>query len=126
MISTLRSILGTGTMNRFQIMIDELAGIEPWLWSFSVLFFALGDLLTTQFAITTNPLSEGNPVVGWMILNHGLAGFVVLKLAAFVVAYVSWRVIYPPYNVTIPLTLSVMGIGITTWNLFLIGFLLGG
>jgi cation transporter-like permease len=111
-------------MNYVRDPIAEVAAgfveMASWLWWLSIMFFGIGDLMTTGAAVLFTPVAEGSPVVGWMFDAYGLGGLVLLKLLAFGVAVAAWRTIQDPHNVGVPLTLSVLGIGLTTWNLFVL------
>ena len=110
-------------------VVDAVNGfveMTPWLWWLSVVFFVVGDLLTTATATVTTALAEGSPTMGVVMANFGLVGFIVIKLAVLALGYATWRVVGHPHNVGVPLALSVLGIGFTTWNLVVIGYTIAG
>lgn len=100
--------------------MNGFVDLSTVLWWLAITFFGVCDLLTTSAAVLYVPVGEGSPVVGGLLRAYGFAGFVAVKLLAFAVAYVVWRVVGPPDNVGVPLALSVLGIGFTTWNLFVL------
>lgn len=106
--------------------VDGLAAMSPWLWWLSVAFYGFGDLLTTATTELSDPIAEGSPVVGFVVQSHGLLGLILLKLAVFGGSYVVWRAINHPHNIGVPLALSVLGIGLTTWNMVVLGFTWAG
>lgn len=94
--------------------------IATMLWWLAITFFGVCDVLTTSAAVLYVPVGEGSPIVGYLLRSHGLAGLVALKMLAFGIAYAVWRFVGEPDNVGVPLALSVLGIGFTTWNLFVL------
>jgi hypothetical protein len=101
--------------------LDGFVEMTPWLWWLSITFYGIGDVLTTATTQLAGPVAEGSPVVGWAAGAYGLWGLVGLKILAFAVAYGVWRSVDHPHNVGVPLALSVLGVGLTTWNLVVIG-----
>lgn len=99
---------------------DDFEDISVWLWWLAITFFGVADVITTSAATLYAPIGEGSPLVGHLLGGHGVVGLVTLKLVAFVVAYLTWRVVGEPNNVGVPLALAVIGIGLTTWNLFVL------
>lgn len=106
--------------------VDGFVEMTPWLWWLSVAFFGIGDLLTTATATVTTSLAEGSPTIGIVLTNFGFAGVVFVKLVVLAIGYAAWRAVGYPHNVGVPLALSVLGIGFTTWNLVVIGYTLAG
>ena len=106
--------------------VDGFVEMTSWLWWLSVTFFGIGDLMTTAVATFVVPIAERSPTIGVVMSSYGFAGFVAIKLAVFVVAYIVWRGVGYPDNVGVPLALSVLGVGFTTWNLVVIGFTMAG
>lgn len=109
--------------------VDAVNGfiqMTSWLWWLSITFFGIGDIMTTATAHLVVPLAEGSPTVGPVMASYGIAGFVGLKLAVFVVGYAVWYTVESPHNVGVPLALSVLGVGFTTWNLVVIGYTMAG
>lgn len=90
------------------------------LWWLAITFFGLGDVLTTSAAVLYGPIVESGPLVSYVLAAHGLGGFLALKLFVFGFAYGFWRTVGEPNNVGVPLALSVLGLGFTTWNLFVL------
>lgn len=90
---------------------------ETYLWLLAVAFFGIGDLSTTGVAVTAGTVGEANPLVRVLLGTFGIVGFVALKLFAFGISYVAWRVVGRPNNVGVPLALVVLGVCFTAWNL---------
>ncbi len=106
--------------------LNGFAEMTPWLWWLSITFYGIGDVLTTATTQLSGPIAEGSPVVGWAAGAYGLWGLLGLKIVAFVVAYGVWRSVDYPHNVGVPLALSVLGVGLTTWNLVVISAVFSG
>ena len=120
------AILGPMDDSAILEAVDGFVEMTSWLWALSVAFFGVGDLLTTAVATFAVPIAEGSPTVGLVLSSFGFAGFVAVKLAVFIVAYLVWRGVGYPDNVGVPLALSVLGVGFTTWNLVVIGYTMAG
>jgi len=101
-------------------LLQDFTEITPWLWWLAIMFFGLGDLITTSATALAVPVAEGGALAGWILAGYGIEGFVLLKAAVFGLSYVVWRLVGHPSNVGVPLALSVVGIGFTTWNLFVL------
>lgn len=100
--------------------IDLLVALTPWWWGFAVLFFGVGDVTLTLFALETGLAVEAGPVVVVVVRRHGLVAIPLLKGGVFALAYLEWRAVPPPHNVGVPLALAVMGVGVTAWNLLVL------
>lgn len=95
------------------------------LWLVAALTYGVGDVLSTVYAVMAVPgLIEGNPVVNALLQNFGLSGFLLFKLLVFLVL-ISVSVqgarsrerfsYYWP-----PAVMTVLGVGLTGWNVRLI------
>lgn len=95
------------------------------LWLLAALTYGLGDIVSTVYAVFAVPgVDEANPVVDALLVNFGIGGFLFFKLLVFFVllsisvqgARTTDRFSYywPPVLAT------VVGTGLTLWNLSLI------
>jgi hypothetical protein len=100
--------------------------MTSWLWWLSITFYGIGDILTTATTQLSSPIAEGSPVVESAAAAYGIWGLVGLKIVAFAVAYGVWYSVDSPHNVGVPLALSVLGVGLTTWNLVVISAVFSG
>jgi hypothetical protein len=100
--------------------LDDFAEMTPWLWWLSVMFYGIGDLITTGATALAIPVAEGGPLTRWVLETGGLTGLGLLKVCVLGFSYLFWRLVGHPHNVGIPVALSVIGIGFTTWNLFVL------
>lgn len=95
------------------------------LWGLALLTYGIGDIATTIWLVYGDPtLGEANPLIRWTIETLGIAGFLGLKLAAFVVGVgIGWTAVrrgsvvfyYAP-----PLGMIAFGLYATAVNLVLI------
>lgn len=96
--------------------IDVLIEWTPWLWVTAIVFFGLGDLITTIVGLSMNWAVEAGPLAATLIDQFGLLVILVLKTGAFVFFYGVWRLTPSPYAVGVPLGLTVLGAEVTFWN----------
>lgn len=91
--------------------------VDHDLWLLSVLFFGVGDVLTTAVGLQVGGVVETSPVLA---LADGAAVYptmVGLKLLVFGGWYLLWRVTPAPYRVGAPLGLAILGVAATALNL---------
>lgn len=97
---------------------SELA--RPPLWMLAVLFFGIGDLITTTVGVNSAGIVEGGPVTALLVERYGLRAIFHLKVLVIGSGYVAWRVIPQPQRVGIPLALVLVGVFATAWNLHIL------
>lgn len=85
-------------------------------WSGALLFYGLGDLVTTVLGLQVVPVVEGSPVVAQAVAWYGLWVIVPLKGLVFGIAYTLWVVVPRPHNIGVPLGLFAFGLVVTVWN----------
>lgn len=96
--------------------VTALVGSERLLWIVAIVFFGIGDLVTTGVGLHLEQVAEVGPVVGDVIVAYGTVAMVGLKLFVFGVGYALWRIVPAPHRVGVPLGLAVLGILVTIWN----------
>ena len=107
---------------------DERSFVEAFeptasqLWVIAVLFFGIGDVVTTVIGLKTAGVVEVHPIAAALFERSILASMVVLKSAAFGSCYVLWKLTPDPYSVGVPLGLIVLGVCVTLWNGLLLSF----
>lgn len=101
--------------------VAALVKLEPALWGAAILFFGVGDLVTTSIGLQDGQLVEVGPVAAPVIARYGLAAIIPLKVATFTGCIGFWLWTPRPYNVGVSLGLAVTGILVTGWNLLLLG-----
>lgn len=95
-------------------------GATTKLWLFAVLSYGIGDLVTTIVGLSTGHLVEASPFVIPLVKRFGLFGMVGLKAGVFGLTGMLWWFTPYPDSLGVPLGLSVVGVLITSWNLYLI------
>lgn len=98
-------------------VIDYLAGLTPHFWSVTIVFFGVGDLITTRIGLSIDRVIETGPIAAIAYQQFGLVSMVPLKFAVLVGAYIAWLHVPAPHNIGIPLGLAVLGVLVTLWNL---------
>lgn len=100
--------------------VDWLRLHQRWLWAVAVIFYGVGDLVTTVYGLGLGQAAEAGPLAAAMVNAHGLEMIVVLKAAAMAVFVGAWEVTSEQRRVAIPLALAVVGVGVTGWNLLVL------
>lgn len=96
---------------------DRPRVVSSRLWLVSVLFFGLGDLVTTSIGLGTVGVVETSPVAAALFEQFGFGAIVALKTGTLGGGYGLWRVVPRPHRDGIPLGLASLGVLVTTWNL---------
>lgn len=96
--------------------VDVVADARPHLWAVAVLFFGVGDLVTTTVGLESRYVAEVGPVVAPIIAEHGYLAMLLLKLLAFGVCYLMYRLVPSPHRVGVPLGLATLGVLVSGWN----------
>ena len=95
------------------------------LWFLAAATYGFGDIVSTLLAVVTAPgIVESNPIVAGVLANYGIPGFLAVKLVILVVlVWISvggardddrFTYYWPPAVAT------VLGTGLTGWNLWLL------
>jgi hypothetical protein len=92
--------------------------LEPQarLWVLAVVFFGVGDLVTTMLGLTIGSSAEANPFVAMLVDQYGVLVLLPLKMAMLGGCYVGWKQLPLPYPIVVPLVLALLGIVVTIWN----------
>jgi len=90
---------------------------SPRLWVAAVLFFGLGDVVTTFVGLGLAGVAEANPVAVALFRQSPVGATVLLKGTVFGACYLLWRRVPRPHCVGVPLGLTAVGVVVTTWNL---------
>lgn len=91
--------------------------LSSHLWLWSVLFFGVGDLVTTSIGLGPGGAIEINPVAAAFGHQFGLRAMVGLKAATLGACFAIWQVTPHPHRDGIPLGLTAVGVLVTAWNL---------
>ncbi|MFC7177012.1 hypothetical protein [Halosegnis marinus] len=105
---------------RLDATVRRLADRQRRLWLLALASYGLGDLATTLVGLAAGRGAEAGPLAAGLLGRYGLAGIVLLKLGSLAVFALLWRVAPNPGRVAIPLALSVVGVGVTAWNVFVL------
>lgn len=89
-------------------------------WLVAVLFFGVGDVVTTGVGVELFAVAEQNPVPAMVLQRYGVPGVVGLKLLVIACFGLLWRAFPRPYCAGIPLGLAVIGLAVTAWNLLVL------
>lgn len=100
--------------------LDWLVERTRALWLGAILFFGFGDLITTTVGLVTGWAAEAGLLAAMTIAEFGLASMLPLKLAAFAVCYLLWRLASDPHRVGVPLGLVALGVLVTAQNLYVL------
>lgn len=91
------------------------------LWFVAALAYGLGDTLTTGTVLVVPTISESNPLVGLVLHQFGLVGFVAVKLVVFAVLLpISVKGAIDDDGLSYygpPLLAILLGTVLTLWNL---------
>lgn len=87
-------------------------------WLASILFWGIGDTFTTIIGyLHIDGAVEANPVISTLLGIHGIGILFIIKIGFFGGFYAGYRMCPSPYRVGIPMGLTVVGVGVTVWNL---------
>ena len=95
-------------------------GTRTTLWWVTLLFFCVGDVVTTHVGLSMHGVVEAGPLVAPVLREYGLAAMVVLKAVTVGVFYGVAQAIPEPHAVGVPLGLAIVGVLVTAWNLVVI------
>lgn len=98
--------------------IERLRVTQPLLWLIAVVFFGIGDVVTTSIGLSMAAVHEVGPVTSLFLDKYGLLAMVVAKLAVLSGSYLLWRLTPNRYRVGVPLGLALLGVVVVWWNLF--------
>ncbi|MFB6301455.1 MAG: hypothetical protein ABEH78_01130 [Haloferacaceae archaeon] len=105
--------------------IGLLRKIRPHLWAVAIVFFGIGDTVTTTVGLQAGHIAEVGPVVAPIIQQYGYAAIGLLKLGTLVACYLVYRIIPAPHNLGVPLGLAVLGVLVSGWNAVVLTIALG-
>jgi len=95
------------------------------LWVLTVLFFGIGDVVTSGIGLSMAGIAEIGPLVAPLVSAYGLWAMVALKIVFIGAALLFWRVGPKPQADGIPLGLAVLGVLVTGWNIVVVLSVLG-
>jgi hypothetical protein len=89
-------------------------------WGGALVFFGILDVLITMMAVGSGIAAELNPLVDAMIRRFSVLVLPVLKTASIGIFYFLYRTVPSPYNIGVPLGLTVLGVAVVTWNVIVV------
>ena len=95
--------------------------IRQWSWVLVLIFFVLGDVVTTSVGVSMHGIVEGNGFLLPVVESFGVLGMVLVKAAVVGGGYLVARVLPRHQSVAVPLGLLLVGVVVTGWNLVTIG-----
>ncbi|RLM90795.1 hypothetical protein D3D02_03260 [Halobellus sp. Atlit-38R] len=96
--------------------IELLESLTPLWWQGAIVFFLLGDSLTTFVGYQMHTVVEASPVAAWFISTYGILLLVPVKVAVVCGFYGLYRVTPRPHDIGVPLGLCALGFVVTVWN----------
>lgn len=96
--------------------IDILDGLRPVWWYGAIVFFVVGDIVTTFVGLQLSTVVEASPVAAWLIDGYGLGLIFPVKLGVVGGLYGLSRVVPHPHSIGVPLGLCALGFVLTVWN----------
>lgn len=94
--------------------------VVPRLWLLAFCFFGIGDSVTTVVGLSVPGVVEAGPVVQVLLGSFGVFAIVPIKLVTFSILYLLWQLVPRPFAIGVPLGLTVLGVGLTAWNVFVL------
>lgn len=108
--------MGAAPRTRVEALRDHV-GV---LWIAAVLFFVVGDLVTTSIGLSVEHVQEVGPMARFAVERFGFGAVVLLKAGTLLVCVGVWRVIPSPYDAGVPAGLTALGVAVTGWNAMVI------
>jgi len=100
----------------FDASIEILEEHSVLWWYGAIVFFLVGDILTTLIGLQLRTIVEASPVAAWLINAHGLPMILPVKLFVVCGFYGFYRLVPRPHSIGIPLGLCALGFVVTVWN----------
>ncbi len=89
---------------------------ERRCWILALLFYGIGDTVTTLVGLSTGGAAEIGPLAGPAMEHYGSAGLLGIKIVIFGLFWFVWTVIDSPGRAAVPLALALVGVAVTIWN----------
>lgn len=94
-------------------LLDEYA---TELWLVALIFFVVGDVVTTGIGYRMEGVVEASPLPAMLLANFGLIALLGLKVLVVGICYLLWVSVPREYAVGIPLGMALLGVLSTGWN----------
>ena len=96
--------------------IRLLSDLTPLWWQAAIVFFLVGDLVTTFAGFQLRQVVEAGPLAARVVNTYGAGLVVPMKLAVVGAFYGVYRVVPNPHCIGVPLGLAALGFVVTVWN----------
>lgn len=93
---------------------------QQWAWVFVLLFFVLGDVVTTSVGHSMAGIAERNVVLRPVVESFGVAGMLLLKGSVVGGGYLIAGFLPKNQRVVVPTGFMIVGVTVTGWNLMVI------
>lgn len=100
--------------------VDALRHRQRVLWVLAVCFYGVGDGVTTVAGLRATHAAEVGPLALHALSIGAVPGIALLKTGLLGVAFLAWTAVESPGRVAIPLSLAVVGVAVTCWNLLVL------
>lgn len=107
-------------MSAEPVWLGALRNRQRTLWLVALLFYGVGDTVTTLLGYRHRTVAEVGPLASAAIDAVGLPGLLVLKVGFLGLCFGGWAVLQTPGRVGIPSALAVAGVAITGWNVVML------
>jgi hypothetical protein len=97
--------------------IERLQIGQPALWLLAVVFFGVGDVVTTSIGLEMASVHEAGPLTSLFLAQYGYAAMIGVKVLVLCGFYFLWRFAPRGYRVGVPLGLAGLGVFVVWWNL---------
>lgn len=96
--------------------VNLLSDLTSLWWQATIVFFVVGDLVTTFAGFQLRQVVEAGPLAAWIVNTHGVMFIVPLKLGVMAAFYGVYCVVPGPHCIGVPLGLAALGLVVTAWN----------
>lgn len=100
--------------------VPLLGGNDRRLWIAAIVFYGVGDTVTTFWGLSTGGVAEAGPIARPLIEAYGRPALIGIKAVVFPAFYLIWRYLETPGRVAVPFALALVGTIVTAWNLLVI------
>lgn len=101
-------------------LVHRLADHERSFWIAAIVWYGIGDTVTTLLGLSYADVAEVGPVAGPAMEGLGAVGLILIKLGLFALAAAGWSLLRRPTRVAIPVAITIVGTAVTVWNVFVI------
>lgn len=98
-------------------VVKEYARAERWLWVAAVLFWGVGDYVTTIISLEGGFGYETTEIVAYLIAEYGQLAHLGFNVAMFCGLALVWRALPRPFRIAVPVAFAVAGAILTIGNL---------